>query len=98
MIVRIVHLSILPAQTEAFTALYLASMERIRSSAGCLELTLLKDVTDPNRVTTLSKWTDLEALEAYRYSEFFRSTWAEARQMFSENAKAFSYSIVNKTN
>ncbi|MDA1028029.1 MAG: antibiotic biosynthesis monooxygenase [Bacteroidetes bacterium] len=98
MIVRIVQLTIAPSQTEAFTTLYLASMERIQSSAGCLELTLLRDVTDPNCVTTLSKWTDLEALEAYRHSEFFRSTWAEAKQMFSEKAKAFSYSIVSKTN
>ncbi len=98
MIVRIVQLSIIPSQVEAFTKLYTASMEIIRSSPGCLELSLLGDVVTPNCVTTLSKWKDLEALEAYRRSDFFRATWADAKRMFDEKARAYSYTVISTTN
>jgi quinol monooxygenase YgiN len=98
MIVRVVHLTILPSKINAFVDLYTKSMAQIRSTPGCLDLSLLRDVSDPNRVTTLSKWKDLDALEAYRASNFFRSTWTSAKTMFADEAEAYSYTVISTTN
>jgi quinol monooxygenase YgiN len=97
MIIRLVQLTISTSQIEQFLELFEASKERIRSSPGCLELTLLQDVQDPQRISTLSKWESEDALNAYRSTDFFRETWAASKAMFSDRAKAVSYRAISGT-
>lgn len=95
MIRRIVHMEFEPERVPAFLGVFEASCEQIRGFPGCLELTLLQDVSHPGRMTTYSLWESEEALETYRSSDLFKSTWQRTRVMFSGKPTAISYRIVH---
>jgi heme-degrading monooxygenase HmoA len=44
---------------------------------------------------TLSIWDDETALEAYRQSELFQTTWAKTKVLFAEKAEAWSVEMMN---
>jgi heme-degrading monooxygenase HmoA len=46
----------------------------------------------------LSFWETEEALELYRSSELFRSTWAKTKLLFDEKPQANSYSSIEILN
>lgn len=94
MIRRIVHMEFAPEHVEAFLELFHGVSDAIRSVEGCLELTLLQDVGHPGHMTTYSLWEDEAALEAYRDSDLFRSTWARTKVLFSGRPSAASYRII----
>jgi len=97
MIVRLVQLTIDPTRINDFLQLFEASKKQIRQSPGCLELTLVQDIDQPNRISTLSKWSDEDALQMYRESDFFRSTWSASKRMFADRASATSYQVISRT-
>lgn len=94
MIRRIVHMEFEPEHVPAFLELFEASCQKIRQFPGCLELTLLQDVNLVGRMTTYSLWDSAEALEAYRASELFQSTWKRTKPMSSGKPSAVSYRVV----
>lgn len=94
MIRRIVHMDFDPEQIPAFLELFEESCEHIRAFPGCLELTLLQELMQPGRMTTYSLWESEDALEAYRMSDLFRSTWKRTKVMFAGKPTAASYHIV----
>ena len=64
---------------------------RIRGFPGCERLDLLQDARYPNVMTTISLWTSVEALAAYRKSQLFEETWATTKAMFAGPPEAASY-------
>lgn len=73
-----------------FTAIFQRSKQKIRTFPGCLHLELLRDLDKPNVRITYSLWESPEALEAYRQSELFQTTWAATKILFADKPVAFS--------
>ncbi|MBV6442886.1 MAG: antibiotic biosynthesis monooxygenase [Haliscomenobacteraceae bacterium CHB4] len=71
------------------------SKERIRAFPGCRHMELLRSINQPNVLFTLSFWDDEAALEAYRKSELFQTTWAKTKVLFAEKAEAWSVEVVD---
>ena len=71
------------------------SKNRIRAFPGCRHMELLQDLNKPNVLFTLSFWDDEAALEAYRQSELFQTTWAKTKILFAEKAEAWSAVVVD---
>ncbi|WP_234735875.1 putative quinol monooxygenase [Tellurirhabdus bombi] len=90
MLVRIVRMSFQEDQITAFLAIFNASKPKIRSFPGCRHLELLRDLDQPHCFVTYSHWETPEALDAYRQSDLFRTTWAATKKLFSARATAFS--------
>jgi len=91
MLVRIVRMTFRPDRLDAFLALFRASAPHIRAFPGCRHLALLEDAHYPNILTTYSLWESAEALERYRHSDLFRSTWAETKPLFAAPPIAHSH-------
>lgn len=90
MILRIVRMEFEPAKLEAFLNVFGESMEQIRNFPGCHRLELHRDATDHHVLYTVSEWEDATALESYRMSPLFASTWARTKILFQGKPMAFS--------
>lgn len=73
-----------------FLEIFDESKTQIRAFEGCQHLELLQDQTQANVYLTYSHWQSPEALECYRNSDLFRSTWAKTKVLFAEKPMAFS--------
>ena len=73
-----------------FHAIFDRSKHHIRAFTGNRHLELLSDPDNPAVRITYSLWDSADALDAYRQSEFFRTTWAATKVLFAEKAVAFS--------
>lgn len=80
-----------PDQLDAFFRIYDAAGPRIRAFPGCLHLELLVSIDYPNVLTTLSHWESDEALQKYRSSDLFRSTWSRTKPLFAAEPEASSH-------
>ncbi len=96
MIIRIVKLSIVPAQIAQFKGEFDLVSGQIRNFHGCSHLELLEDINVPGLVFTYSYWEDEKSLQNYQASELFKSTWAKVKPLF--NAKAEAWSLNNIRN
>ena len=94
MLVRVVRMTFRPEAVPDFLALFERTAPRIRAAPGCHRLDLWRDAADPARFATHSLWTDAAALDAYRASSLFRTTWAATKPLFAEPATATSYDPV----
>lgn len=90
MIVRIVRMQLQAGKAADFTAVFATVNEQIRKSTGCISVELFSDLQDPDTIITLSRWESSEALEAYRASALFISTWKKVKPFFRAPALAFS--------
>jgi quinol monooxygenase YgiN len=90
MLIRIVRMTFDPDKVEDFLEIFHRSKDKIRAFAGCQHLELLRDLHHPHVFTTYSKWTGPDALEAYRQSELFQTTWAATKALFAAKPVAFS--------
>jgi heme-degrading monooxygenase HmoA len=90
MLVRIVRMTFREDSLSDFHAIFDRSKHQIRSFPGNHHLELLRDPDHPNVRMTYSLWESADALEAYRQSELFRTTWAATKVLFAEKAVAFS--------
>lgn len=90
MLIRIVRMSFQERRTADFLAIFEASKQKIRTFPGCLHLELLRDLDHPAVFVTYSHWESPEALENYRRSELFKTTWAATKVLFAGRATAFS--------
>lgn len=87
---RIVKMTFRPEEVDNFLAVFDASSPQIRAFPGCLHLELWRGKRKANVLFTFSRWESEEALENYRHSELFRSTWAKTKPLFAERAAAWS--------
>ena len=90
MLVRIVRMTFREDQLDRFHTIFDASKRHIRAFPGNCHLELLRDPDQPNVRITYSLWESAEALDTYRQSDLFRTTWAATKALFAERALAFS--------
>ncbi len=90
MIHRIVTMTFREDKIDTFLEVFDASKIHIRNFPGCSGLTLLQTSNKPYQMSTFSIWENEEALEAYRHSDLFKSTWAKTKILFAEKPVAFS--------
>jgi hypothetical protein len=97
MIKRIVKLTFREEAVDTFLQeVFEPSKSRIRAFPGCRHMELLRHIQQPNVMFTLSHWDDEAALDAYRQSELFQSTWAKTKALFAEKAEAWSVEVLDE--
>jgi quinol monooxygenase YgiN len=79
-----------PEKVQDFKQIFEQSKEKIRAFDGCNHLELLQDKDFPHIFMTYSYWRDEHALEKYRHSELFQTTWSKTKILFSDKPLAFS--------
>ncbi|MBO0930913.1 putative quinol monooxygenase [Fibrella aquatilis] len=94
MLIRFVRMTFQEDRLADFLAIFEGSKRQIRAFPGCLHLELRRDLDNPNVRMTHSIWASAEALEAYRQSALFRTTWAATKVLFSDKPLAFSTETV----
>ncbi len=87
-LIRIVKMTFRPEAVSAFQKIFNERKDRIAAAPGCASVELLHD--DENIFFTYSVWEDEVALETYRSSELFNSTWALVKPLFAAKAEAWS--------
>jgi quinol monooxygenase YgiN len=90
MLVRIVRMTFQPDKLADFHAIFDRSKAHIRAFPGNHHLELLRDPENPAVRMTYSLWESVDALESYRQSDLFRTTWAATKRLFAEKPIAFS--------
>lgn len=90
MLIRIVRMTFQEDKLADFHAIFDRAKRQIRTFPGNYQLDLLRDPDQPNVRITYSLWESVDALDAYRQSELFRTTWAATKVLFAERAVAFS--------
>lgn len=90
MITRIVKMSFREDGIEAFKEIFAESKDKIRAFPGNRHVELLQDISNPGIFFTYSKWESAQALENYRGSELFESTWAQTKALFNDKPLAWS--------
>jgi hypothetical protein len=76
---------------DKFLEVFLKSAIHIRAQKGCIYLELLQDANDPCCFSTYSHWENEQALENYRHSEPFKSTWAATKILFDQKPEAITW-------
>lgn len=90
MIKRIVKMTFRQEEVENFIELFYAQKEQIRNFKGCQSLELVRGVAQSNIFFTISIWESEKALEDYRMSELFKTTWAQTKVLFNASPEAWS--------
>ncbi len=90
MLTRLVRMTFQADKLPEFHVIFDRSKHHIRAFPGNRHLELLSDPANPAVRMTYSLWDSADALEAYRQSELFRTTWADTKVLFVERAVAFS--------
>ena len=86
-LIRIVKMTFREDAIAAFQKIFDERKERIAAAPGCASVELLRD---GNVFFTYSIWEGEAALEAYRNSELFISTWSLVKPLFLTKADAWS--------
>ncbi len=96
MIKRIVKMTFREDAVDAFlNEVFEQSKDRIRAFPGCLRMELVQHVSQQNVLFTLSSWENEAALESYRQSELFKTTWQKTKALFAEKAEAWSVRVID---
>ena len=90
MIRRIVKLTFQEDQVEAFLSIFAESKALIRQFPGCMHLELWQSRAPSNVFMTYSHWESEEALDIYRHSPLFKTTWAKTKVLFADKPEAWS--------
>ena len=90
MITRLVKMHFRHDATEQFKTIFQGAQPLIAAFPGCHGVQLLQDSLHPHIFFTYSLWDNHEALEAYRESDLFRTTWAKTKVLFNERPEAWS--------
>jgi quinol monooxygenase YgiN len=90
-VVRIVTMTFTPDKVADFLTLFDERSESIRTFPGCEALDLVRDTSSPNVMSTISIWSSEEALDEYRRSKIFLTTWEQTKTMFADRPRAATY-------
>lgn len=77
-------------KVQDFLALFEEVKQEIAAFEGCEGLTLMHEAAVPNVMFTYSLWKSEHHLEAYRFSELFKDTWARTKVLFNDRPSAWS--------
>ena len=94
MIRRIVKLTFAEENCSEFLTIFENSKEKIRAFPGCTHLELWRCKAPDNVFMTYSHWESEDALEDYRQSNLFKTTWATTKVLFSDKPQAWSMELV----
>ncbi len=94
MIIRLVQMSFRWDAVKEFQKLFEERKHLIKEFAGCNHLELWQDAHDKNIFFTYSIWDSEEHLNHYRFSEFFKDTWARTKALFADKPQAWSVTQV----
>ena len=86
-----------PTACPIFLEIFEASKDKIRAFPGCEYLELWRGKKPDHVFMTYSHWTSEAALEQYRKSELFKSTWAKTKPLFSARPEALSLDLQSTT-
>jgi quinol monooxygenase YgiN len=95
MLIRIVKMTFQPERTKDFIKAFESRKDLIGNFEGCAGVELLRDIQQENVFLTYSKWQSEQALELYRQSELFQTTWDEVKKWFNGKPEAWSVQIVS---
>jgi quinol monooxygenase YgiN len=95
MIKRIVKLTFQADKIDDFKEIFEQSKNAIRKREGCHHVELLQDIAQPHVFFTLSYWENEAALNAYRDSKLFETTWAKTKALFSDKPVAWSVNVIS---
>ncbi len=98
MIRRVVKMSFQEDRIEDFLVIFKSAKQKIRRMPGCHYLSLHRDHHRANTYYTLSHWENQEALDRYRETELFKTTWAATKLLFNDKPQAFSLDLVDEVN
>jgi quinol monooxygenase YgiN len=90
MLTRVVKMEFNDSYIADFKLLFNDLKTKIIKFEGCINVELLQDEGKPNIFFTISVWQNIQALESYRNSDFFISTWKSVKINFSSKAEAWS--------
>jgi len=90
MLIRIVRMTFIPEEVDAFLELFHSTKEKIRNFEGCKHLELLQDYNQPNVFVTYSYWESEAHLNQYRFSPLFGEVWKATKAKFADKPVAFS--------
>jgi heme-degrading monooxygenase HmoA len=97
MIKRLVKLTFQADKTTDFKDIFEISKAKIRTMEGCLHLELLQDINNPAIFFTLSHWDTEGALNRYRHSDLFKTTWTKTKILFADKPRAWTTEVVSTT-
>lgn len=90
MITRIVKMNIRESEVEKFKELIKPIQDKIREVDGCMSVNILCDKSIPTKFFSYSIWLSEKHLARYKKSELFKTTWAEAKKLFSTHAQVWT--------
>lgn len=93
MIVRIVQMTFRKDSRDRFAAFFELRKQTIRSFKGCRHLELWQDADNDTVFFTYSIWDSQADLDHYRFSEFFKDTWGQTKQLFADKPQAWSVNV-----
>lgn len=96
MIKRLVKLTFQEDKIEDFKNIFESSKDKIKAMEGCKHVEVLQDIIQPNVFFTLSIWDTEGALNRYRDSELFKTTWAKTKILFSDKPMAWSTEMLSQ--
>lgn len=92
MLKRLVKLQFQEDKVNDFIQIFEETKQRIRHFPGCQHLELWRT---GNTFFTYSIWETEAALDHYRHSELFKTTWARTKALFSAKPEAWSLEVVD---
>lgn len=95
MLIRIVKMEFKTEKISDFQDLFEKAAPKIMAFEGCHFVELYQDKNDLHIFFTYSHWKNAEALENYRMSDFFKTTWANTKVLFSNKPEAWSVAKVS---
>jgi quinol monooxygenase YgiN len=93
MLIRLVRMTFAPEAVDTFLERFDETAPQIRGFPGCRHLELWRDADAPAVFTTHSHWESEEALEQYRHSDLFQTTWNDVKPLFDDRPRAHSYTV-----
>ena len=90
MITRIVKLTFKEENIPAFINIWNESKALIEAFEGCHFVEMLHAIEPTNVCFTYSIWDSEDALNNYRHSDLFATTWARTKVLFDGKPEAWS--------
>lgn len=90
-IIRIVRMTFSESSISDFETLFAKHSGDISVQPGCYSVELVKDSSNPNVRTTISRWDNEGSLNNYRKSKLFGVVWPETKKLFSKPPEVASY-------
>lgn len=97
MIKRIVKMTFDPDRVDDFVRIFEEKKQYIRNFEGCQHLELWRATQAGNIFFTYSFWENEAALERYRHSDLFRTTWVKTKALFADKPEAWSVNLASET-